>query len=353
MFQRTFQQVLRFFGTIATALAGVGAMATAIGFLAERSRWSMLGFTASPADLNEYLFTGARFLAFLPGIVLASVLTVLAESLIFVATLLAAAAIVPMVRRFRLPGRSIVPARRSPGTGGVGGRWARRAVPWGLGALAIGQFVGTLFLFQAGRLRNVLFVDRPVLAGAECRSGRLSLEEQILLGCERELTEHMGWGFLIVLLCAAAFWFLLRHGLPPAGEGDPEDAGDRGRGPVAEGMAVPTVLIAVNAALLSIQLILLPINYGVLFLRNDFSVVEVTLARADLVPEGWPADGRLTLLHRESDEFYLYAAAARRIWLFPRSEVGSMTYLGICGVFEPFEQCRSEEVLMRGGIEAE
>lgn len=310
---RIFEQVLRFFGTIATALTGLGALCTAAGFLAERTRWSMLGFSAAPADLNEYLFTGARFLAFLPGIALSSVLTALSASLGAFLLALGALAALLVVRRVRRRTPSSTPAPDRP--------WARRVRPWALAGLALVQFAGTLELFEAGRLRNVLFTDRAPLASTECGRSGTSLQAKVLLGCETELTEHMGRVFLIVLVSAGALWLLL----PPREQ--PRHL----------------ALVGLNGALLAVQLILLPINYGATFVRNEFALVEVTLDQPQLRADRWPVDGRFSLLHRREDEFYLYAPSARRIWLVPRDDMRTLTYLGICGVFDPPDRCHAEE----------
>ena len=48
--------------------------------------------------------------------------------------------------------------------------------------------------------------------------------------------------------------------------------------------------------------------------------------------------GRESELCRD-DEFYLFAPSARRIWLVPRDEMRTLTYLGICGVFDPSDRC--------------
>jgi hypothetical protein len=328
MASRVFEQVLRFFGTIATALTGLGALCTAAGFLAERTRWSMLGFAAAPADLNEYLFTGARFLAFLPGIALTSVLTAAAASV--TAFLLAVTLIggVLLVRRWRARRRNgepvLAPAPERP--------WLRRARPGALLALALFQFAGTMVLFQAGQLRNVLFTDRAPLAGAECGRAGVSLQSEVLLGCEAELTEHLGRVFLIVLFSGGALWLLLPASVRRAGDPDP----------LAPAEPAHLPLLGINLALLAVQLILLPINYGALFLRNEFALVEVTLAQPELRAERWPVDGRFSLLHRRDDEFYLYAPSARRIWLVPRGDMQTLTYLGICGVFDPADSCHSD-----------
>lgn len=342
--QPLFRQVLRFFAATATALTGLGAVCTAAGFLAERTRWSLLGFGAQPADLNEYLFTGARFLGFLPGIVLSSVLTAAVASL--TSLLLAVVALFAFLaaRRLRRSRRGEAVTVES-----TAGRWGPRLRTWGLAALVVVQLAGSLVLFQAGRLRNILFTDRGPLAGVGCERGGLGLEAQVLLGCEEELTEHLGRVFLIVFASGAALWLLL----PPAARGTEREGED---GAAGDGAAVvggesaarpppgPGALAWVNLGLLAIQVILLPINYGALFLKNEFARVEVVLARPETRTEGWPADGRFSLLHRSEDEFYLYAPAARRVWMVPRDQLQTLVFLGLCGVFAPADGCGSETI---------
>src|SRR5690606_32590312 len=122
---------------------------------------------------------------------------------------------------------------------------------------------------------------------------------------------------------AAALWLLL----PPAVRRSAEARSEASTSsPDLPPEPIPVTLLGVNGALLAVQLILLPINYGALFLRNEFPMVEVTLAQPELRAERWPGDGRFSLLHRRDDEFYLYAASARRIWLVPRGDMQTLTY---------------------------
>jgi hypothetical protein len=393
--EKLFQALLRFFGAVASALTGLGAICTAAGFLAERTRWSMLGLGTVSVDLNEYLFTGSRFLAFLPGILLTTTLSVLTGSgRVF---LLAIALVV-----LALVSRSLL---RRP----AGARMRSAALSWaaprraallsaGLVGLAILQFAATLFLFRAAGIRNLLFTAGA--PGASCVEPSLPLEALIRRGCEARLDQAMGEAFLVVLASGVLVWMLLRA---------------RGSEPT-RGTLGGTALVAVNVSLLAVQLVLLPINYGALFLRNEFPVVQVARAGDDGRPEdragvaeasrddgraagppaaeapadaagatgppaaeapadaagatdptaaeapadgplasgargadpsladrqalsgvatGWPRDGRFYLLQRRGDEFYLYSTAARRVWLVPRSGLTSVVYLGICRLFLP------------------
>ncbi len=70
MLENITKVITRFFGIIAGSLSGISAILIAIGFLAERSHLKMLGFTTIPVDLNQYLYTGASLMGFLPGIII-------------------------------------------------------------------------------------------------------------------------------------------------------------------------------------------------------------------------------------------------------------------------------------------
>ena len=70
MLEKIFAPVIKFFTITATSLTGISAVFTAVGFLAERSHLNMLGFTSIPVDLHQYLYTGAKFFAYLPIILL-------------------------------------------------------------------------------------------------------------------------------------------------------------------------------------------------------------------------------------------------------------------------------------------
>jgi len=79
MLENVTKVITRFFGIIAGSLSGISAILIAIGFLAERSHLKMLGFTTIPVDLNQYLYTGASLIGFLPGIVIPQSISLLME----------------------------------------------------------------------------------------------------------------------------------------------------------------------------------------------------------------------------------------------------------------------------------
>lgn len=90
MLENLTKLIAHFFGIIAGSLSGIGAILMAMGYLAERSHLKMLGFTNIPVDLNQYLYTGANLIAFLPGIIILQSISLLIEplTLIFLAVIL-------------------------------------------------------------------------------------------------------------------------------------------------------------------------------------------------------------------------------------------------------------------------
>ncbi len=81
MLENLTKLIAHFFGIIAGSLSGIGAILMAMGYLAERSHLKMLGFTNIPVDLNQYLYTGANLIAFLPGIIILQSISLLFEPL--------------------------------------------------------------------------------------------------------------------------------------------------------------------------------------------------------------------------------------------------------------------------------
>jgi hypothetical protein len=324
MVQLVFQRVLRLGATIATALAGMGSLATAVGFLAERARWNMLGFHSPGVDMNEYLFTGARFLAFLPAVFLTSIPDALWLNPGLGLFLLSAGAAILFLRsggagdpptgrigRARHQVRSLLPRLRLPA----------------IGLFVLALLLGTGHLLRATTVVNVLFTDQATLAGFQCGQTGLGLREHILMQCEPQLLAHLGQGFLVVTAGMVGFWLLMPEAWRPEGEATPP------RGAEA-------ALMWLGVALLTLQVMLLPINYGITYLRTDVPAVQVTPTAAEVARDGWREDGFFVLLQRRGDEFYLYSSLERRIWLLPRGQVETLVYLGTCPVLALPERCR-------------
>lgn len=325
MLEKMFAPILRFFGIIASSLTGVTALFTAVGFLAERSHLYMLGFTSIPVDLNQYLYTGARFFAYLPILLLSTlglgVLDVARKYLqVFAASLLALLLLNLLFR--------IQPLRNFK-------RWLLdccktlvHAHRTGLLFLLIFlQFIGIYHLLITTQVTNLLFVQRS----SRVSNALFPVDADVLAGWiankqDDSLFEYMGVLFLIAVATTMALWFLT--------------AAFR-----RQQETVPSVWqstwLGINLLLLGTQFILLPINHGILLLPNSYPMVSITLKSSNgHVGNGWqqaaaisPSE-KLPLLHQQDDRFYLYSPAAARVWLLRSSEIESVAYFGMADIFD-------------------
>lgn len=165
MLEKLFSPVLRFFGIIASSLTGITAVFTAVGFLAERSHLYMLGFTTIPVDLNQYMFTGARFFAYLPIILLNALgigLTTAASKYIL-HFIVAAGVIILFLALLRIQAfRDFLRARVEGGRRFIG----RHRSAFLLMLIGI-QFAGIYKLVNAYTITNLLFLETtPALPAA-------------------------------------------------------------------------------------------------------------------------------------------------------------------------------------------
>ncbi|RIK80865.1 hypothetical protein DCC62_03030 [candidate division KSB1 bacterium] len=66
--------------------------------------------------------------------------------------------------------------------------------------------------------------------------------------------------------------------------------------------------------------------------RSVSTEFEIVVLSKNLV---WPEDGRLLLIHKSSDIFYLYSRREKRIWYVRAGDIKSMVHYGLADVFQP------------------
>lgn len=352
MFDKLSEPVQKFFGFLGASLTGITAVFTAAGFLAERARLTMLGLPSSTFDLQLYLETGARFLAFLPlylgfallYTVLRAPLTLFtwlensfgleAAAVIFLGVLVAA--IVGIILIFRKH-------RNETETGS--GRWIQRRAAaiksWGTDHLALVlfiflliQFLGAYQLTQALEINNLLFDPHPEpvvtpYADLSFVSVR-SLRGWIVDGHPINGMQYLGWLFLITL---ATVWglYLMRDLFGTGGSKAEEDVAGSRPDRADVGFWRMT-WFAGSLMLLLTQITLLPINYGVLLSGNNFAQVLVTF-NPDVDESVKPPAVDLFLIHQSSGGFYFYSQAERNVWYVLRGDVRSIQYERMGSVF--------------------
>ncbi len=351
MLRKLSEPLQKLFGFVGASLTGITAVFTAAGFLAERARLTMLGLPSTTFDLQQYLETGARFLAFLPlylGMafyysvlgVLSALLNWLAGRPVVAVVLLLAAALSGIlwvyVRRRRKAGR------RAAYAGDAGEAEAGETAsppgekPWFparfvgdhltglLFVFLLVQFLGAYQLTQALEVSNLLF--EPTLGADTIPHATFSivktetLKNWIVAGQAVQAAQYLGWLFLITLLTGWGLHFVLKL-YRESGLQNPR--------------FWQITWFAGSLLLLLTQVTLLPINYGILLTSNRFVEVTVVYAEAEAEDGARPLEDPLYLLHETGSGFYFYSSTLRKVWYVLRSDVRSIQHHRMVRILQP------------------
>lgn len=334
MLKRLSEPLQKFFGFLGASLTGITAVFTAAGFLAERARLTMLGLPSTTFDLQQYLETGARFLAFLPlylgmafyysilGLLSALVYGLARNPLWWVAVIAVglAAGVWWQRRRRRAEGAAPALHRRLLGL-------VKRHPVALLVVFLLIQFLGAYQLTQALEISNLLF-DPTLDAAHSIPHAELSivstrtLKNWIVEGEAARASQFLGWLFLITLLTAWGLHYMLRL--------------HRARADVAPSFWHLT-WFAASVLLLITQVTLLPVNYGILLTSNRFMEVTVVFAddgEAEARP-GRPAEAPLYLIHETGNGYYFYAHEGPTVWFVRRGDVEALRHHRMARILQP------------------
>lgn len=305
------KRVLPFVG----ALSGLSAVFTAIGYLAERSHLALLGFTSIPVDLKQYLYTGLKFMAGLPTLLVAlgmayiesffnSIFGVLDWKMVIVLVLglWLAWHFLSQLRPFHIlkgaPRRTIKAIRNASKSWVDGHRKSFLLI------LLVFQLGGLIWLTHVAKVQNILFGEdtNPNVATATLSGNnhndaitdsvktaaetslfgishtigkiRTSIFNKLLPPSVNELRTWIHYRnanqfklqsyffklFCIILVSALVTWNI--HVLYNKGTTRKPDLSVR-------------VLFGINVLLLSTAALLLPVNYGALLMSKQYPVVQV------------------------------------------------------------------------------
>jgi hypothetical protein len=322
MQDKWFEQAKKIFGIFGGSLTAIGAILTAVGFLAERYRLVMLGLTNIPLDFNRYLTVGARFVVFLPMTLIQS-LTVFAASSAraYLLTFLLAALVFAL--------------------GLVLLRFGRVRNLKNIALTSIGSFInrhvtGLLFIFLimlllslwrfevAIDIRNALFCRATPLPADEAVFSLLPsgafLNSWIVNRRSSELEGYIGFLFLVTILTGIILWKLVLK---------------TPRSKNAKSLRWQKIWAWLNVFLWCTLLVLLPINFGVLYLPNEYPVVSASFKPSGMEECRDLQDKSLKLLHYEDDRFYFYSRDSAKMWSVPKESIGNLKFLGFTDVFAP------------------
>jgi hypothetical protein len=322
MQDKWFEQAKKVFGVFGGSLTAIGALLTAVGFLAERYRLVMLGLNNIPLDFNRYLTVGARFVVFLPMTLIQSLAVLAAKSAR--AYLLGFFLVILVFTIWLL-------LARSPGI-----RRLRDIAVGRTGSFVNRHLTGLLFLFLvtlllcltrfevALDLRNVLF-SKPTPLSADNAvfspvPSSVSLHFWVVNQKSSELEGYIGFLFFVTILTGIVLWKLVAN--TPKSE-------------AARSLRWQKIWAWLDVFLWCTLLVLLPVNFGILYLPNEYPVVSVSV-KPSVREEYHDLQGkRLKLLHYEENRFYLYSRDSARVWSVPSESIGGLTYLGFKDVFAP------------------
>lgn len=253
MLEKLTKTITQFFGIIAGSLSGLGAVLTAAGYLVERSHLKMLGFTNIPVDLNQYLYTGALFFAFLPSIIIARSITIL----LYGWTLL-------LLSLFTIWRLSLKFDTVSQLSNKLKERIVNLVQHRNLAFifLLLAQLTIIYWLFQATGIENLLFTKvKPLLPEIP---GFLSinstyLESLILYKVHDRLEIYFCQLFLLTFACGILYRFIIANR----------------KNNSAKLRFSDNIWLGMNLILLTTQFLLIPINYGVLLLDKRYPEVMV------------------------------------------------------------------------------
>ncbi|MFZ0391723.1 MAG: hypothetical protein WAN36_14785 [Calditrichia bacterium] len=315
MIDKLFKPVFQLFAAFGSALAGIGAALTAFGFLAERSHLVMLGFTEIPVNLNQYLFTGAKFIAYLPFLILTAVALTSIEALqrYFIFSLLLAILIFLylVIRRWKRTEKFRTKFRLGFTS------FLDRFKGSFLVLLIILQFIIIYQWMEANKIQNLLFAgSRSEMAVSNALFVNHNvLEYWILSHHYTELFQYFGRMFLLTVMAGFFLWIVFHYSKKKA-------------------TLRKQLAFILNIILLVTQVLLVPINFGTLLMPNTYPHVELSLnepASRKIAPLQTEA---IYLLHRENQNYYFYSAVKARLWMIKDKDINMLTYLGREDIFK-------------------
>lgn len=263
MLENVTKVIARFFGIIAGSLSGISAILIAIGYLAERSHLKMLGFTSIPVDLNQYLYTGANLVGFLPGIIILRSIYLLLDPLPLIILFL----IIFMWFSMRFHWFRLLWDKTLNHTK----KWIVEFKLYLFIFFVFIQVVSLNWMVKAVLLENLLFTEEisttpPEFSFLKADTNNL---QQLLISKDKneKLSTYFTQLFLNVLLTGLVLYYLMTH--------DKKSQQDRS--------FHMKFWMTINLLLLATQIILIPGNYGVLLLNNKYQEVKVQFKANDQV----------------------------------------------------------------------
>lgn len=311
VFEKAFETAKSFLGVIGASVGGLTAIFYVVGFLAVQAHHSFLGLTHVSVDFDQYLFTGGLFFTAFPRLVIYfwdSLFEIAARNFEWLLYALAAVVVLRLLLRFKLI---------SNGLNGLRHALRKLAIRY-VTLLQVVFNLALLVLFLSVSLElvhqnNSLFADiDPSFSWLIDTTDDGSNRRQKYFA-----------GLLAMAILSILVHALLEHWRlqPNAKTGEPVQA------PWRSVLSISAVFLVI------LQLLHLPVNYGILLISKSYPTVEIGLRNDQL--EGLPAPSQqLILIHRDGDDHFFYNREQRKIWQIRRADLAWLTRTGEANIFD-------------------
>ena len=309
--EKLFEPAKRFLGIIGASVGGITAIFYGFGFLAVQAHHSFLGLTHISVDFNQYLFTGGRFFAYFPTMVVYlfemtfTLVSLHFEWLLFTLAMFAIFRLLWLISLFR---------RATSSLGGFIKKFLIRF-------LTSIQIVFNLILLWLFLSFSLEIVEERNWLFREAASGSLWL-----LDPSAQSSNIRQQHFAKLLIIAALSIFVL-IGLENLRTRSAQKKSNSKKPIWRSILSIPALF------LVALQVLYLPVNYGILLLPNKYPMVEVALHDAELARVLEPLQP-LVLLHREGDDYFFYSPEKRKIWQFHRNELSVIIRMHEANIFK-------------------
>ncbi len=308
--ENAFEPTKRFLGVIGASVGGLTAIFYVVGFLAMHAHNRFLGLTHISIDFNEYLFNGGQFFAYLPhlAVYFLDLLLAFAENdfglLVIIIIAIAILWLLLQIRFIKNIKNRLIPLVNS-----IAKRFIFiQQVIFNLALLILFITISLDVVEQNGFLFNDITHNDYWLIDASNEG--FSRRQQYFSGL-----------LIMAILSLLTYAMLEKWRQQPVESNNPVKAPWRS-------------IFSVSALLLIIlQLLYLPVNYGILIISNYYPTVEFDLKKG--MPEGFLKEGNpLVLIHREGDDYFFYSRRQMKTWQFHRSDFSWLTRMKEVNIFE-------------------
>lgn len=311
MFDKLFEPAKKVFGIIGASATGITAVFYVFGFLVVQQHYSFLGLTHISIDLNNYLFAGGRFFAYFPVLLIHLIDRFLEYFSLFPQRFISGFLILLVLSLLSRNDR-------------VHDRFERTAAFF---YKHIQKRLG-LYLFLTNGLFLWLFLtySLELVTEENWLFKNISMEMPWLIATTNDAsaTRQAIYATLLLIGILAIAWLVFLESIRVNAKKEQNQL---------TATTLRLALIFSALFLLILQVLYLPVNFGILIYSKEYPVIQFELNNSDIIPQ-LAEKPKVSLLHREKDDLYIYALREKCVWQIKRGELKWLTRMGRASVFD-------------------